>query len=238
MRERPSISLVLPAYNEASNLRPLLEEARRTLSRLTKEHEIIVVDDGSRDETARIAREFGGVRLLSHARNRGYGAALRTGLRAARMDWIVFTDADLQFRLADLVALLQARGDVDIVAGYRAPRRDPLRRRMLGWGWGWLVRVLYGLRVRDVDCAFKLFRRQVLDAIPIESVGAFITTEILVRAAAEGFRIREVPVRHYPRASGSASGARPRVILRALRELVVLRRRLPRARSPRSSESA
>jgi glycosyltransferase involved in cell wall biosynthesis len=227
---RPSVSLVLPAHNEAPNLLPLLEEARRTLSRLTKEHEIIVVDDGSGDDTARIALEFGGARLLRHERNRGYGAALRTGLRAARMQWVVFTDADLQFRLADLVALLEVSNDVDIVAGYRAPRRDPRLRRFLGWGWGRLVRICYGLRVRDVDCAFKLFRREVLDAIPIESVGAFINTEILIRADAAGFRIREVPVRHYPRASGSASGARPRVILRALRELVVLRRRLPQRR--------
>ena len=228
MNGRPSISLVLPAHNEASNLRPLLDEARRTLSRLTKEHEIVVVDDGSRDETARIVREFGGARLLRHERNRGYGAALRTGLRAARMEWVVFTDADLQFRLADLVALLDVADDVDVVAGYRAPRVDSLFRRLLGWGWGRLVRLLYGLRVRDVDCAFKLFRREVLDAIPIESVGAFINTEILVRANAAGFRIREVPVRHYPRTSGTASGARPRVILRALRELVTLRSRLPR----------
>ncbi len=228
MNGRPSISLVLPAHNEASNLRPLLDEARRTLSRLTKEHEIVVVDDGSRDETARIVREFGGARLLRHERNRGYGAALRTGLRAARMEWVVFTDADLQFRLADLVALLDVADDVDIVAGYRAPRVDPPFRRLLGWGWGRLVRLLYGLRVRDVDCAFKLFRREVLETIPIESVGAFINTEILVRANAEGFRSREVPVSHYPRTSGTASGARPRVILRALRELVTLRSRLPR----------
>ncbi len=144
------------------------------------------------------------------------------------MEWVVFTDADLQFRLADLVALFDVAEEVDVVAGYRAPRVDSPFRRLLGWGWGRLVRLLYGLRIRDVDCAFKLFRREVLDAIPIESVGAFINTEILVRANAAGFRIREVPVRHYPRVSGTASGARPRVILRALRELVTLRSRLPR----------
>ena len=106
------------------------------------------------------------------------------------------------------------------------PRRDPASRRVLAWVWGRLVTLLYGLRVRDVDCAFKLIHRRVLDAIPIESVGAVINTEILVRARAAGFRIREVPVRHFPRTAGRPSGARPRVMLRALRELIALRSRL------------
>jgi glycosyltransferase involved in cell wall biosynthesis len=226
---RPSISLVLPAHDEAENIGPLLEQARNILPRIAKEHEIIVVDDGSRDSTARIVTRFAGARLLRHERNRGYGAALRTGIRAARMEWVVFTDADLQFDLEDLAGLLAASEDVDIVAGYRAPRRDALHRRLLAWGWGRLVRAVHGLDVRDVDCAFKLFRRAVFEAIPIESVGAFINTEILLRASAAGFRIRQIPVRHYPRRAGTSSGARPRVILRALRELVALRRRLPRA---------
>jgi glycosyltransferase involved in cell wall biosynthesis len=222
------LSLVLPAFDEAENIGRLLAEAAEVLPRLTKEHEIIVVDDGSRDDTAAIAARFPEVRLLRHERNRGYGAALHTGLRAARLEWVFFTDADLQFDLRDLAGLIEASdGGADIVAGYRAARRDPLFRRALGWVWGRLVRALYGVQVRDVDCAFKLIRRRVLDAIPIESVGAFVNTEILVRARAAGFGIREVPVRHYPRTAGRASGARPRVILRALRELVVLRRKLP-----------
>jgi glycosyltransferase involved in cell wall biosynthesis len=164
---------------------------------------------------------------LRHTSSRGYGAALRTGLRAARFDWIFFTDADLQFDLADLEGLIGESARADIVAGYRSPRRDPLGRRMLAWIWGQLVRTLYGVRIRDVDCAFKLFRRSVLDAIPIESVGAFVNTEILVRAEAVGFRVRQVPVRHFPRQAGRPSGARPRVILRAAQEFLALRRRLP-----------
>jgi glycosyltransferase involved in cell wall biosynthesis len=231
MTRRPSISLVLPAHDEAENIGPVIEQARKVLSRIAKEHEIIVVDDGSRDDTGRVVARFAGVRLLRHESNRGYGAALRTGLRAAKMEWVVFTDADLQFDLEDLVDLLEASKQVDIVAGYRAPRRDPPTRRLLGWGWGRLVRWVHGLDVRDVDCAFKLFRREVLEAIPIESVGAFINTEILVRARSEGFEIRQIPVRHYARRAGASSGARPRVIFRAVRELLALRRRLPR--SPR-----
>lgn len=227
MSDLGSISVVFPAWDEAENLPQQLEHALAVLPRFAKEFEIIVVDDGSRDQSFRIASRYPGVRVLRHARNRGYGAALRTGLRAARHDWVFFTDADLQFDLADLEQLILASTGTDIVAGYRTPRRDPLGRRALAWGWGRLVLVLFRLRIRDVDCAFKLFRRSVLEAIPIESVGAFINTEILVRARAAGFRIRQVPVRHFPRRAGRASGARPRVILRALSELLTLRARLP-----------
>ena len=226
MTQLPSVTLVLPALDEADNIDAVLRQALDILPRMTKEFEIVVVDDGSRDSTLALAARHEGVRTLRHDRNRGYGAALRTGLRAARMEWVLFTDADLQFDLADLRELIEASEDVDIVAGYRAPRRDPPARLLLAWGWGLLIRLLYGLRVRDVDCAFKLFRRSVLEAIPIESVGAFVNTEILVRARAAGFRIRQVPVRHFRRAAGRASGARPRVILVALRELISLRHKL------------
>ncbi len=236
MNEIESISLVLPAHNEAENLPHLLARAREVLPRIAKTHEIIVVDDGSLDRTAEIAARHPDVRLLRHASNLGYGAALRTGLRAARLHWVFFTDADLQFDLADLEHLILESERADIVAGYRSPRRDPLTRRLLARVWGLLVRWLYGVRIRDVDCAFKLFRRSVLDTIPIESVSAFINTEILVRAGAAGFRIREVPVRHFPRRAGRPTGARPRVILRAARELLALRRRLPRRRRRGSCE--
>jgi glycosyltransferase involved in cell wall biosynthesis len=226
MTQRPTISLVLPACDEAENIAAALRQARLELARMTKEFEIIVVDDGSSDATAALAARHPGVRILRHESNRGYGAALRTGLRAARLDWVCFTDADLQFDLADLQDLIEASADYDLVAGYRAPRRDPLRRVLLGRLWGLAVRLLLGLRVRDVDCAFKLFRREVIDAIAIESVGAFVNTEILLRARSAGFRLREVPVRHFPRGAGRASGARPRVILVALRELLRLRHEL------------
>jgi glycosyltransferase involved in cell wall biosynthesis len=224
---RLSISLVLPAYDEAENIDAVLRQARTELARQAKEFEIIVVDDGSSDRTAAIAVRHPGIRVLRHERNRGYGAALRTGLGAARLEWVLFTDADLQFDLADLAHLVAASRHDDVIVGYRSPRRDPLGRILLGRAWGLVVRLLFGLRVRDVDCAFKLFRRVVLRAIPIESVGALVSTEILVRASAAGFRIREVPVRHFPRRAGRATGARPRVIWLALRELARLRGSLP-----------
>ena len=221
-----SISVVFPAWDEAENLPQLLEHALETLPRFAKKFEIIVVDDGSSDATPRIATRYPRVRLLRHTRNRGYGAALRTGLRAARYEWVFFSDADLQFDLGDLESLIAASQGVDVIAGYRVPRRDPWGRLVLAALWGGLVRALFRLRVRDIDCAFKLFRRRVVEAIPIESVGAFVNTELLVRARAAGFKIRQVPVRHFPRPAGRASGARPRVILRALYELIALQRRL------------
>ena len=236
----PELSLVFPVFDEEENICPLLDSAVALGRRLGRSFEIVVVDDGSRDESAgRIAAAKAlhpEIRTVHHAANRGYGAALRSGLREARGALVFFSDADLQFDLDEVERLLAHTGSFDIVAGYRAPRRDPWGRHALAWGWGTLVNALFALGVRDIDCAFKLFRREVLDAIPIASLGAFINTEILVRARAAGFRIRQVPVTHRPRRAGQASGARPRVIARALLELATLYRELRGARAPRGAE--
>jgi glycosyltransferase involved in cell wall biosynthesis len=226
----PELSLVFPVCDEEDNVGPLLASAVALGRRLGQSFEVIVVDDGSRDASAsRIAEaraRHPEIRAVHHAENRGYGAALRSGLREARGALVFFSDADLQFDLDEIERLLAHTGSFDIVAGYRSPRRDPWGRRMLAFGWGRLVNALFALGVRDIDCAFKLFRREVLDAIPIASLGAFVNTEILVRARAAGFRIRQVPVTHRPRASGVASGAHPRVVWRALVELATLYREL------------
>src|SRR5512145_2424949 len=226
MVPRPELSLVFPVFDEQENVGPLLASAVALGRRLGRSFEIIVVDDGSRDESGlRIAAACAlhpEITTLQHASNRGYGAALRTGLRAARGAHVFFSDADLQFDLAELEDLLAHTESFDVVAGVRTPRRDPWARRVLAWGWGTLVNALFDLDVRDIDCAFKLFRREVLDAIPIASLGAFVNTEILVRARAAGFRIRQVPVTHHPRRAGRAKGANPRVIVRALVELATL----------------
>jgi len=239
---RPALSLVFPVFDEEANLGPLLEHAVRIAARIGGEGavhgatglgvEIVVVDDGSRDGSAavveRFARRHPGVRLIRHAGNRGYGAALRAGLLAARGELVFFSDADLQFDLDELVALLAHARDADIVAGYRAPRRDPFGRRVLAWGWNRLVGALFDLDVRDIDCAFKVFRRRVLETVPLASIGAFINTELLVRARSAGFRVQQVPVTHRRRPSGRQSGARPRVVWRALAELAGLYRELAR----------
>jgi glycosyltransferase involved in cell wall biosynthesis len=226
------MSLVFPMFDEEANVGPLLESALALAPRLADDFELIVVDDGSRDGSAAVVetirRRDPRVRLLRHPENFGYGAALRSVLRAARGELVFFSDADLQFDLREIERLLAHTDEFDIVAGYRAPRRDPLGRRVLAAGWGVLVRVLFGLRVRDIDCAFKVFRRPVVDALEVASIGAFVNTEILVRARRAGFRIQEVPVSHHPRVAGRAKGASPRVVARAIVELSMLYRELTR----------
>ena len=233
----PELSLVFPAFDEEANVGPLLDAALALAPCLTSAFEIILVDDGSRDGTARAVEERSRrdprVRLVRHAVNRGYGAALRSGLREARGALVFFSDADLQFDLSELAGLMAHARSFDIVAGYRAPRRDPLGRSLIAAVWALVVRVLFDLRVRDVDCAFKLFRRHVIEAMPIASLGAFVNTEILVRAQAAGYRIHQVPVSHHPRRFGRQSGARPRVLLRAVMELARLYREL-RAAMPQA----
>jgi glycosyltransferase involved in cell wall biosynthesis len=229
---RPALSLVFPAFDEAQNLECLLDSALRTAGRLTLDFEIVVVDDGSRDHSRlvleRYARQSSRIRVVHHECNGGYGSALRSGLREARGELVFFSDADLQFDLAEIEKLLAHSDDFDIVAGYRSPRSDPVPRLVIAALWGWIVRGAFGLRVRDIDCAFKIFRREVLESIPIASIGAFINTEILVRAASAGFRIHQVPVSHRRRRFGRQTGARPRVLLRAAIELVSLYRELRR----------
>jgi glycosyltransferase involved in cell wall biosynthesis len=228
-----ALSLVFPARDEEANLEPLLDEALASAARFTQDFEILVVDDGSVDagpeRVLRRALREPRIRLVRHPGPRGYGAALRTGLRAARGELVFFSDADRQFDLGELAALLERAREFDVVAGFRAPRRDPWTRRALARVWGAIVRALFELPVRDIDCAFKLFQRRVLEAVPLASLGAFVNTELLVRARAAGFRIHQVPVTHHPRRHGRQSGARPRVILRALVELASLYRDLRRA---------
>jgi glycosyltransferase involved in cell wall biosynthesis len=231
---RPALSLVFPAWNEARNLPSLLESAFSIGTQLGGEFEVVIVDDGSSDASREVLEAWSRcdarLRTVHHPRNQGYGAALRAGLRTARGEFVFFSDADLQFDLGEIRRLLDHTGEYEIVAGYRAPRRDPWLRRVIAALWGELVRRLFELPVRDIDCAFKVFHRSVLEAIPIRSVGAFVNTEILVRARAAGFRIHQVPVSHRRRLAGRQSGADPRVIARALFELVKLRAALQPSR--------
>jgi glycosyltransferase involved in cell wall biosynthesis len=224
----PRLSFVFPAFDEEDNIEVLLDAVMTLAPRLEPDFEVIVVDDGSRDRTAELVeqRRSERLRLVRHPANRGYGAALRSGLREAAGELVFFSDGDLQYDLAELTQFLAHTDRFDVVAGYRSPRRDPVGRRVIAWVWGRLVDVLFDLRVRDIDCAFKVFRREVIEAMPIESIGAFVNTEILARARRAGYRIHQVPVSHRPRRHGRQSGAHPRVILRAAVELASLYREL------------
>jgi glycosyltransferase involved in cell wall biosynthesis len=226
----PGLSTFLPAHDEAENLEAVVADLLRVLPEVAQAFEVIVVDDGSTDGTGALAdglaRRDPRVRVVHHPRNLGYGAALRSGIAACRHPFIFFTDADRQFDVRELPGFATQRARGDIVVGYRHPRRDPWLRRVNGYLWTVLVRRLFGLRVRDVDCAFKLFPRAALAGLPLETTGATISTEILVLALRQGYRVVEVPVGHYARPAGRQSGARLGVILRAFRELWRLRRRL------------
>jgi len=218
-----SVSFVLPAYNEAGNIRHAIDSTVAVASLYCSAFEVIVVDDGSSDETAElteaVAARHPQVRLIRHGTNRGYGDALHTGFAAATCSFVFFTDADNQFDMHELPLLLEWADGADVVAGYRRRRQDPAMRRLNAWAWNRLVRALFCVPVRDIDCAFKLFRRQALATVDIQSRGAMINTEIMVKLARSGATIIEVGVTHLPRTAGSPQGARPRVILRALREV-------------------
>jgi 4-amino-4-deoxy-L-arabinose transferase-like glycosyltransferase len=234
------LSLVLPAYDEEHGIERVLREARARLAERCARFEIVVVDDGSRDSTpARLAaaqREIPELVVVTQSRNLGYGAALARGFRVARFDPVLYTDADGQFDLADLdrAAPLLADG-VDFVAGYRARRADPWTRRLASAGFNLLARLAIGIRARDVDCAFKLFRRRFLDATPLTSRGFLIDTELYARASIDGRRFAQLPVTHRPRAAGRST-VRLAAVWRSARELYELRREL--ARRPASPAAA
>jgi glycosyltransferase involved in cell wall biosynthesis len=223
MSGQVQVSAVLPAFNEQDNLPRAVPALEQALKAATAAYEILVVDDGSRDGTAGVLQtlqaERPALRVVTHSRNRGYGAALRSGFAAARYEWVFLMDADNQFDPSQVSALLAHADVADIVAGYRAHRRDPLLRRLNAWAFFSLVRVLFGHLVRDVNCAFKLIRADLLHRLDLRSDGALINAELFVLARRGNARIVEVPVRHFPRTAGKQTGADPRVVLRAFREL-------------------
>lgn len=228
----PELSYFFPAHNEAANLAGLVEEALETLPSLAEQFEIVIVDDGSKDATPALADELAAthpeVRAVHHPVNLGYGAALRSGFAAARYDHLAFTDGDRQFKVADLGRLIERlqAGHAEAVVGYRIRRADPLVRTVYARLYRLANRIFFGLTVRDVDCACKLFRRAALEGVSVESGGAFFSAELLIKLSARGRRIDEVGVPHYPRTAGSPTGARPQVVLRAVRDFWALRLRL------------
>ena len=225
----PGLSISFPAYNEGENIGAAIEDAVRVASRLTDDFEVIVVDDGSADHTADVVRDYASrypqVRLVVHEVNQGYGAAVFDGICAGVKEWAFFTDSDLQFVMDELESLWALREEADLVIGYRAPRRDPFIRKLNGFGWTWLTNILFGYVSRDVDCAFKLMSRKVVNTVAprVASRGATLSAEFLVRAKRMGFTSTEVPVTHRPRVAGSQTGAKLHVILRAFWEMLLFR---------------
>jgi glycosyltransferase involved in cell wall biosynthesis len=239
------ITLFFPAYNEEANLAGTISAASAALSPTGRNYELLIVDDGSRDNTPAIADRLAAadphVRVV-HQQNGGYGVALATGFREARGQLIAFSDSDLQFDLAEL-GLLLARldaGDVDAVIGYRIKRMDPAQRIFIAAVYNRLTALLFDLRlanpqgtmepVRDIDCALKVFKRSAIEGIPLASLSPFRTAELLIKLGALRVPMAQVGVHHYPRTAGENTGASPRKVLRTLRDLGMLRLRLTFAR--------
>jgi glycosyltransferase involved in cell wall biosynthesis len=230
----PRLSYFFPAHNEEANLEGLVAEALETLPSLADTFEIIAVDDGSRDGTPALADALAAahpeiVRAVHHPINLGYGAALRSGFAAARYPLVAFTDGDRQFKVADLgrlTARLAEADAPDVVVGFRIKRADPLVRTLYARAYRLANRIFFGLKVTDVDCAAKLFRRGALEGLRVESGGAFFSAEMIIKLRADGRSVVEVGVPHYPRTAGSATGARPQVVFRAIRDFWLLRLRM------------
>ena len=230
----PSLSIVIPAYNEEANIVAAVEEVSQVAATLGMDYEIIVVNDGSRDRTGEIARtelapRIPHFRLVEHFPNRGYGGALKAGFAAATKDLIAFTASDKQFKFSEIKLLLDKLAPgMTLISGWRVHRQDNFIRRLNGRGWNTVVMILFGRTIHDIDCGFKLFRRDVLKHIHLESNGAMIDTEMLAEMRARGFKMTDVPVTHLPRTAGSPTGANLKVIFRAFRDLFKFRLRLTR----------
>ncbi|HZX12842.1 MAG TPA: glycosyltransferase family 2 protein [Thermodesulfobacteriota bacterium] len=218
-----SLSVVLPAYNEAKNIEGTVSEAISYLREKFEQFEIIVVNDGSVDGTREVVERLSlsnpKIVLVNHPINFGYGSALRSGFERASLDYIFFMDSDGQFKISDVDRLLPFIENYDVIVGYRGKRADSFIRSLNTRIYHLYIRFLFGLKVRDIDCAFKLFPKSAYDAIkPIKSDGALFSAEFLIKLTKKGFRLREVPVRHFPRRFGKQTGANLRVILRMFKE--------------------
>ena len=225
-----SISAFFPVLNEEGTVAKLTEDLLGVLAANFEKHEVIIVDDGSRDRTGAIADEIsrknnGCVKVIHHSISRGYGNALKAGFDAARYDLVFFTDGDYQFDMNDLNRVIPYIKDNDIVVGYRQDRKDSRHRIWLSRGYNMLIRALFGLKLKDIDSSFKLFRRSALEQITIESEGYFIDTELMVKAKKKGLRIKEIGVRHLPREFGE-SKVKMKHIFITLHEIARLRKKL------------
>lgn len=222
-----SLSIFFPCYNEIDNLAALTEQSVDVATSITKDYEIIIVDDGSSDGTAELADElaskYENVIAIHHKKNKGYGAALQSGFRAATKELVFYTDGDGQFDISQLPKILPLIETADIVSCYRKNRQDNFLRKINAFCWGIFVRLMLGLWLRDIDCAFKLYKRSIFDNIEMHSNGALIDAEILTRAKRRGYRIIQSPVAHLPRMYGESTGANISVILRAFKEIFKLR---------------
>lgn len=225
-KSKRSMSVFYPCYNEEASVERVTQAAVRACERLFEDYEVIIVNDGSKDRTGeiadRLAAENPRVRAVHNRPNRGYGGALARGFREATKDFVFYTDGDGQFDFEEMEKILPLLDQYEIVSCYRMDRKDPLPRKINAFCWGTLVNALFSIRLRDIDCAFKIYPKRFIDEIEMHSTGALIDTEMLAKARRLGYTIGQMGVHHYPRTAGQQTGANLKVILRAFRELFKL----------------
>jgi glycosyltransferase involved in cell wall biosynthesis len=223
----PGLSIFFPAYNDAGTIASLALVAHMSARELTDDYEVIVVDDGSPDHTGALldemARHFPWLKVVHHEKNRGYGGALRTGFETASKELVFYTDGDAQYDPRELAALWPAlKGDVDFVNGYKISRHDPLHRVVVGRLYHWFVKLAFGLRLRDVDCDFRLMRRSVFDKVRLTRSSGVICVELMKKVQDHGYRIAQVPVHHFHRSYGKSQFFNFPRVARTLRDLAQL----------------
>ena len=234
MKKIPELSVFFPAYNEEANLQDTVEKAIHILSKIAEKYEVLIIDDGSTDKTGKIAdtlaQKYPFIRVIHHPVNRGYGAAFKSGLYNSCYQWLAFTDADGQFDFSEITDFIakQKETEADLVIGYYLKRAVPPIRILGSKVWEFLVFLLFGLKVRDIDCGFKFINKKVAGRIKnLEAErGPFINSEFLIKAKKAGFKIVEIGVHHYPRQAGKATGASLKVILSGLTDLIRLRKKI------------
>lgn len=232
------ITVFFPCYNEQDNVEKTTKKTVEVLENIKADYEIIIVNDGSADNTKQIAESLAQgnnrIKVINHAVNRGYGGALQSGYRAASKKYVFYTDGDGQFDISEMPSLIHLMDQFDIVTCYRLDRKDNISRKLNAFAWTKLVCFLFKMKIRDIDCAFKLFKTDIFKNIDMVSNGALIDTEVLARATKAGYKITQVGVHHFPRTAGTQTGANFKVILRAFSELFKLYREIKNT-SPRQS---
>lgn len=226
-----SLSVFLPAYNEEDSIASTVEGVVEVLNSLKIDWEVLLINDGSKDKTADVAKilekKYPNVRLVNHELNKGYGRALKTGFSEAKYPWVAFVDSDGQFDFAEIKKMIEKTDEADVILGYRLNRADPFRRRIFTWGWKMLAMVLLGLNVRDYSCGFKLIKKKVIEDIsPIESEEKVTQIEMLIKAKKSGYKFAEVGVHHYSRKAGVATGANIAVVKKSFADMLGLWRKL------------
>ena len=224
----PSLSFVFPMYNEIGNVERCVAEALATGRKITSDLEIVLVDDASTDGCGALADQLAErhpeVKVMHHAKNRKLGGALRTGFAAATKDWVLYIDSDLPIEMDDALLAVPLTANADMVIGNRQGRAEGPKREIMSWVYNRLIRVLFGLNVRDVNFAFKLFRRSVLERISLQSEGSFIDAELLIETHKAGFRIAELPLRYFERTAGVSTLGSGSVVVKILHEMADYRR--------------